>query len=121
MKPELRKYRALAWAAAALFVTVYVCGYAYSRHQRLSFEYAASRMLFSSQEQAERWREDFDVNRKSMPLDYSDSEFQYMLFWPVIRVDSLVTGRAINSPFKVRPYVIPNKQESSQQQTAPEL
>jgi hypothetical protein len=112
--------RQLQWAVVFLLLAAYLGGYAYSRHQRLSLKHAAKQMIFTSREQGEHWLADFEANRRSRPLDYSDSEFLYILFWPAIRVDSLVSGRHSLSPFANRPYAIPHEQGNAQHPPVPE-
>jgi hypothetical protein len=96
--------------AVIAVLAVYVVAYAAVRHHRVSISFAASRLLFNTQEEASQWAAAYSKDgRCHQPLTYDDSEALYMLFWPAIRLDALLTGREVESPFRELAYALPRR------------
>jgi hypothetical protein len=92
--------RCLAIAVAAVLL-LYAASYAAVRHHRMTIEFAASRLLFNTEEEASQWVAAYPTDgRRIQTLTYEDSEALYLLFWPAIRLDAAFTGRTVKSPFR---------------------
>lgn len=98
MKSSRRKYY-IIYLAVALFFIGYLISYFYVRQYRLSLQYVGSTMLFSSQEEAQQWLNEFNTERDKCGLMYGENPLIYLFYWPVIQIDSLISGRKIESPY----------------------
>jgi hypothetical protein len=104
---------------AAMLMLLYVLSYAIVRMHHLSIDYVSKKMLFESQEHAQQWKKDFEARQETWPLDYRDSEFLYIAFWPVIKLDSMMSGRPLRSPFEVTQSAVPKTVHSEEKAPAP--
>jgi len=109
-----KKRLRMASVIASLAAGAYLVGYLCVRQHRLSFEFMASRMAFESNEQAQKWVDEFHEGHQPPALVYDDNEALYLFFWPAIHIDSFISKRSLRSPFSMPPCATPSTQTGSQ-------
>lgn len=103
----------LGFIIVSIFFSIYIISYYLIRQHRLSIGYLASNMAFSSQEDAEEWILKFPEEQRNHPLIYGDAPLLYIIFWPIIHLDSKISGREVETPiFGVEPYKVPESEDS---------
>lgn len=108
---NLTKKRIIA-LLVGLLLSAYIISYFIVRQHRLSAEFVVSGMLFSSEEDALEYMKNFPSERKKCALMYGDSELLYLFYFPVLQVDSIITGRHIASPYGVTPFRVSENSKS---------
>jgi hypothetical protein len=65
--------------------------------------------MFETGEEAQAAFESFDSeDQPHVHLMYDDNEVLYLIYWPLIQIDSVCSGREIDSPFEMHvPYAVP--------------
>ncbi len=96
-------------AVVAFLLTAYVTSYLFVRQQHLMLEYIGKTRMFSSTRELKEFSRHYDARyRESMPLAYREGGL-FLFYYPLIRLDSAISGRPIHSPFgsDAKPYVVP--------------
>ena len=110
MESSNSKLYAIAFAILPLLLVAYLTCYSSVRRESLSIERLGPKyaMMCSSSEGFDKWLVRYEDKHGVIPFIYDDYTVRYIMFWPVIQMDSLFSGREVDSPFDIEPYLVPS-------------
>lgn len=86
----------------------YLISYPFLRNFSLSYAQHSKYNAYLSEADFKSYRDNFNFTvRPQASFEYSDVELLFIIYFPIIWLDSMISGRAINNPFYEKPFILP--------------